>query len=67
MEHDMFLEEGSQTVWALTTVLLGVFAGLTAYLSVMNFPGTSSMLLAMVGGAALSAAMITSHLFRWPL
>jgi len=63
----MFLEEGSQIVWALTTVLLGVFAVLTVYLSVMNFPGTSSMLLAMVGGAALSAAMITSHPFRWPL
>jgi hypothetical protein len=67
MEHDMFFEEGSQIVWALTTVLLGVLAGLTAYLSVMNFPGTSSMLLAMVGGAAMSAAMITGHFFRWPL
>jgi hypothetical protein len=61
------LEEGSQIVWGLTTVLLGVFASLTAYLSVMNFPGMSSMLLAMVGGAAMSAAVITSHLFRWPL
>jgi len=67
MEGDMFLEEGSQIVWELTTILLGVFAGLTAYLSVMNFPGMSSMLLAVVGGAAMSAAMITSHLFWWPL
>jgi hypothetical protein len=61
------LEEGSQIVWAMTTVLLGVFASLTTYWSVMNFPGMSSMLLAMVAGAAMSAAMATSHLFRWPL
>ena len=59
--------EGSQLVWGMTTVLLGVFAGLAAYWSVMNFPDVSSMLLAMLGGAALSAAMITSHLVRWPL
>jgi hypothetical protein len=65
MEHHM--EEGSQIVWGLTTVLLGVFASLTAYWSVMNFPGVSSMWLAMVGGAAMSAAIVTSHLVRWPL
>ena len=59
--------EGSQLVWGMTTVLLGVFAGLAAYWSVMNFPDVSSMVLAMLGGAALSAAMITSHLVRWPL
>jgi hypothetical protein len=64
MERDM---EASQIVWGVTTVLLGVFAGLAAYWSVMNFPETSSMLLAMVGGAAMSAATITSHLVRWPL
>lgn len=58
--------EGSQIVWGITTLLLGVFAGLAAYWSVMNFPATSSMLLAMLGGAALSAAMTTSHLVRWP-
>ena len=64
MEQDM---EGSQLVWGITTVLLGVFAGLAAYWSVMNFPEVSSMLLAMLGGAALSGAMVTSHLVRWPV
>ena len=59
--------EGSQLVWGITTVLLGVFSGLAAYWSVMNFPEVSSMVLAMLGGATLSAAMITSHLVRWPL
>ncbi len=59
--------EGSQLVWGMTTVLLGVFAGLAAYWSVMNFPDVSSMLLAMLGGAALSAVIITSLLVRWPL
>ena len=59
--------EGSQLVWGITTVLLGVFSGLAAYWSVRNFPEVSSMVLAMLGGAALSAAMITSHLVRWPL
>ena len=59
--------ESSQLVWGITTVLLGVFSGLAAYWSVMNFPEVSSMVLAMLGGAALSAAMITSHLVRWPL
>jgi hypothetical protein len=64
MEQDM---EASQLIWGITTVLLGVFSGLAAYWSVINFPEVSSMLLAMLGGAALSAAMITSHLVRWPL
>jgi hypothetical protein len=64
MEQEM---EGSQLVWGVTTVLLGVFAGLAAYWSVMNFPEMSSMLLAMLGGAALSGAMVTSHIVRWPL
>ena len=50
--------EASQIVWGVTTVLLGVFAGLAAYWSVMNFPEISSMLLAVIGGAAIS---------RWPL
>jgi hypothetical protein len=59
--------EGSQIVWGVTSVLLGVFAGLAAYWSVMHFPAVASMGLAMLGGAALSAAMITSHLVRWPL
>ena len=59
--------ESSQLVWGITTVLLGVFSGLAAYWSVTNFPEVSSMVLAMLGGAALSAAMITSQLVRWPL
>ena len=59
MEQMEQVMEGSQLVWGMTTVLLGVFAGLAAYWSVMNFPDVSSMLLAMLGGAALSAAMIT--------
>jgi hypothetical protein len=60
MEHEM---EG--IVWGITTVLLGVLAGLAAYWSVINFPGTSSTLLAIVGGVAMSAAVITSQFVRW--
>ena len=58
--------DASQIVWGVTTVVLGVFAGLAAFWSVMTFPGVFSMLLAMIGVVALSTAMITSHLVRWP-